>query len=72
MILKNVEVGSGIETTLHGITKETIPGFVTGNFCKVAFAQGTQPLKQTAQAAAEIVRKCNSQNQEGFFNGALY
>ena len=46
----------------QGITKETFPGFVNGNSCFVAFSPATQPLKQTAQAAAELNRNRHSHN----------
>ena len=44
------------------VCKETVPGFVNGNSCFVAFTPATQPLKQTAQTEAGLDRKSYSQN----------
>ena len=54
---------------IQGISKETFSGFGNGNSCFVAFSPAThmQPLKQTAQAAAELDRKYIHKIWEGFF-----
>ena len=46
-----------MKSHIQGINEETFPGLVNDISCFVAFSPATQPLKQTAQAAAELDRK---------------
>ena len=55
----------------HGTTKKTFPSCICTAFCCVGFVRASQPLMQTAKASGELVRKCQSQNLEMIFSGAL-